>query len=92
MLNRIYFLRRIVVKGNKLTVSIKAVAFAVKGDLSDDIKLERLRLFLQQEATRKGVRLDTEEPLLQGRVDGKDEFFFYNGPKGRPLSLPEIPD
>jgi hypothetical protein len=80
------------VKGNKLTVPIKAVAFAIKGDLSDDIKLERLRLFLQQEASRQGVRLDTEGPILQGRVSGKDEFFFYNGPKGRPLAIPEIPD
>ncbi len=78
--------------GSKLTVPIKAVAFAIKGNLSDDIKLERLRLFLEQEATRKGVRLDTDGPILQGRVDGKDEFFFYNGPKGRPLSVPEIPD
>ena len=73
-------------------MSIKAVAFAIKGDLSDDVKLERLRLFLQQEATRKGVRLDADSPLLQGRVDGRDEFYFYNGPKGRPLALPEIPE
>jgi hypothetical protein len=80
------------VRGNKLTVSIKAVAFAIRGDLSDDVKLERLRLFLQQEATRKGVRLDADGLVLQGRVDGKDEFFFYNGPKGRPLAIPEIPD
>jgi hypothetical protein len=79
------------VKGSKLTVSVKAVAFAIKGDLSDDVKLERLRLLLDQEAARKGVRLDTDAPLLQGRVDGKDEFFFYNGPKGRPLVIPEIP-
>ena len=78
-------------RGTKLTVSVKAVAFAIKGDVSEEIKLERLRLFLQQEATRKGIRLDTDEPLLQGLIDGKDEFFFYNGPKGRPLSLPEIP-
>lgn len=78
-------------RGTKLTVSIKAVAFAIKGDLSEDIKLERLRLFLQQEAARKGIRLDTDEPVLQGIVEGKDEFFFYNGPKGRPLTLPEIP-
>ncbi len=78
-------------KGNKLTVSTKAVAFAIRGDLPDDVKLERLRLFLQQEATRKGICLDTDAPLLQGRVEGKDEFFFYNGPKGRPLVLPEIP-
>ena len=78
-------------RGTKLTVSIKAVAFAIKGDLPEDIKLERLRLFLQQEATRKGIRLDMDEPVLQGIVDGKDELFFYNGPKGRPLSLPEIP-
>lgn len=78
-------------KGNKLTVPIKAVAFAIKGDLPDDIKLERLRLFLDQEATRKGIRLDIDSPVLQGRVEGKDEFFFYNGPKGRPLSVPEIP-
>jgi hypothetical protein len=77
--------------GSKLTVSIKAVAFAIKGNLPDDVKMERLRLFLQQEATRKGVRLDVDAPLLQGRVEGKDEFFFYNGPKGRPLVLPEIP-
>ena len=34
----------------------------------------------------------TEEPLLQGSMDGKDEFYFYNGPKGRPLALPELPD
>lgn len=79
-------------KGNKLTVPIKAVAFAVKGNLSDDIKLERLRLFLEQEATRKGVRLDVSAPVLQGQVDGKDEFFFYNGPKGKPLVIPEIPE
>ncbi len=79
-------------RGSKLVVSVKAVAFAVKGDLPDDIKLERLRLFLQQEATRKNIRLDTDEPVLQGRVDGKDEFFFYNGPKGRPLVIPEISD
>jgi hypothetical protein len=79
-------------KGNKLTVSVKAVAFAIKGNLSDDVKLERLRLFLEQEAERKGVRLDADAPLLQGRVDGKDELFFYNGPKGRPLTLPELPD
>ncbi|MBC8103787.1 MAG: hypothetical protein H7Z41_14525 [Cytophagales bacterium] len=79
-------------QGNKLIVSMKAVAFAVRGDLSDAIKLERLRLFLQQEATRKGVRLDTDGALLQGQVDGKDEFFFYNGPKGRPLVIPEMPE
>ena len=79
-------------KGNKLTVSIKAVAFAVKGELPEDVKLERLRLFLQQEATRKNISLDTDGPILQGRVDNKDEFYFYNGPKGRPLSIPEIPD
>lgn len=79
-------------RGNKLTVSIKAVAFAIKGNLSEEIKLERLRLFLQQEATRKGVNLDTDGPILQGQVDGKDEFYFYNGPKGRPLSVPEIPE
>lgn len=79
-------------KGNKLTVSVKAIAFAIKGNLSDDIKLERLRLFLQQEATRKGINLDADAPVLQGQVDGKDEFFFYNGPKGRPLSIPEIPE
>ena len=78
--------------GSKLTVSIKAVAFAVKGNLTDEIKLERLRLFLEQEAERKKVRFDTDGPVLQGRVDGKDEFFFYNGPKGRPLVVPEIPD
>lgn len=78
-------------RGNKLIVSIKAVAFAIKGDIPEDIKLERLRLFLQQEATRKGVNLDADGPILQGQVDGKDEFFFYNGPKGRPLVLPEIP-
>lgn len=77
-------------RGSKLTVSTKAVAFAIKGDLPDDIKLERLRLFLEQEATRKNVRLDTDAPLLQGQVDGKDELYFYNGPKGRPLVLPEI--
>ncbi|WP_309717200.1 hypothetical protein [Armatimonas sp.] len=79
-------------RGTKLTVSIKAVAFAIKGNLTEDIKLERLRLFLDQEATRKGIRLDTDEPMLQGLVDSKDEFYFYNGPKGRPLALPEIPD
>lgn len=79
-------------KGSKLTVPIKAVAFAIKGNLSDDIKLERLRLFLQQEAERKGIRIDVDEPVLQGRVDGKDEFYFYNGPKGRPLVIPEIPE
>ena len=79
-------------RGTKLTVSIKAIAFAIKGSVPEDIKLERLRLFVQQEATRKGIRLDTDEPVLQGRVEGKDEFFFYNGPKGRPLSLPELPD
>jgi hypothetical protein len=79
-------------RGNKLTVPIKAVAFAIKGDLPEEVKLERLRLFLQQEAARKGIRLDTEGPLLQGRVDNRDEFYFYNGPKGRPLSLPEIPE
>ena len=78
-------------RGTKLTVSMKAVAFAIKGDLPEDIKLERLRLFLQQEAARKSIRLDTEDPVLQGLVDGGDEFFFYNGPKGRPLALPEIP-
>jgi hypothetical protein len=79
-------------RGNKLVVPIKAVAFAIKGDLPDDVKLERLRLFLQQEATRKGVRLDTEGPLLHGRMDNSEEFYYYNGPKGRPLSLPEIPE
>ena len=79
-------------KGSKLTVPVKAVAFAVKGNLSDDVKLERLRLFLEQEAERKGVTLDVDGPLLQGRVDGREEFFFYNGPKGRPLAIPEIPD
>lgn len=79
-------------RGTKLTVPIKAVAFAIKGNLSEEIKLERLRLFLQQEAERKGVRLDTDEPMLQGQVDGKDELYFYNGPKGRPLKLPELPD
>ena len=79
-------------RGTKLTVSVKAVAFAIRGDVSEDVKRERLRLFLQQEATRKGIRLDMDAPVLQGLVDGKDEFFFYNGPKGRPLSVPEIPD
>jgi hypothetical protein len=79
------------VRGTKLTVSMKAVAFAIKGDLPDEVKLERLRLFLQQEATRKGIRLDTDEPVLQGVVDGKDELYFYNGPKGRPLAIPELP-
>lgn len=78
--------------GGKLIVPIKAVAFAIKGNLSDDVKLERLRLFLDQEAERKKVRLDIDGPILQGRVDGKDEFYFYNGPKGRPLAIPEIPD
>jgi hypothetical protein len=77
-------------RGTKLTVSVKAVAFAIKGDLPEDIKLERLRLFLQQEATRKGIRLDTDEPVLQGVVEGKDELYFYNGPKGRPLALPDL--
>jgi hypothetical protein len=80
------------VRGNKLTVPIKAVAFAIKGDLSDEVKLERLRLFLQQEAARKGVSLDADGLVLQGRVEGKDEFYFYNGPKGRPLTLPAIPE
>jgi hypothetical protein len=80
------------VRGNKLVVPIKAVAFAIKGDLSDEVKLERLRLFLQQEATRKSVSLDADGPILQGRVEGKEEFYFYNGPKGRPLTLPEIPE
>ncbi len=42
-------------RGTKLTVSIKAVAFAIKGDVPEDVKLERLRLFLEQEATRKGA-------------------------------------
>lgn len=79
-------------RGTKLTVPIKAVAFAIKGNLSEEIKLERLRLFLEQEATRKGVRLDPDEPMLQGVVDGKDELYFYNGPKGRPLVLPELPE
>ena len=79
-------------RGNKLIVSIKAVAFAIRGDLSDDVKLERLRLFLQQEAARKGVSLDADGLVLQGQVEGKDEFYFYNGPKGRPLTLPEIPE
>ena len=77
-------------RGTKLIVSMKAVAFAIKGDLPDEVKLERLRLFLQQEATRKGIRLDTDEPVLQGIVDGKDELYFYNGPKGRPLTIPEL--
>jgi hypothetical protein len=80
------------VRGSKLTVPMKAVAFAIKGDLSEDVRLERLRLFLQQEATRKGIRLDLQEPVLQGRVDGKDEFYFYNGPKGRPLAIPQLPE
>jgi hypothetical protein len=79
-------------RGTKLTVSIKAVAFAIKGNVPEDVKLERLRLFLEQEATRKGIRLETDEPLLQGCVEGKDELYFYNGPKGRPLRLPELPD
>ncbi len=79
-------------RGNKLVVPVKAVAFAIKGNVSDEIKLERLRLFLQQEAERKSVSLEVDEPVLQGKVDGKEEFFFYNGPKGKPLSLPEIPD
>lgn len=79
-------------RGNKLVVPIKAVAFAIKGNISDDIKLERLRLFLEQETTRKNLSLDVNAPLLQGQVEGKDEFFFYNGPKGRPLALPEMPD
>ena len=76
-------------RGSKLTVSIKAVEFAVKGNLPEDVKLERLRLFLTQEAERKGINLDPSAPVLQGRVDGKDEFFFYNGPKGKPLTIPE---
>lgn len=79
-------------RGGKLTVSVKAVAFAIRGDLSEEVKLERLRLFLQQEAARRDVRLDTDGPILQGRVDGRDEFFFYNGPKGRPLAIPEMPE
>jgi hypothetical protein len=79
-------------RGTKLIVPIKAVAFAIKGNVSEEIKLERLRLFLQQEAERKNIRLDTDEPLLQGRVDGKDELYFYNGPKGRLLTLPELPE
>lgn len=79
-------------RGNKLIVSIKAVAFAIKGNLTEEVKLERLRLFLQQEATRKGINLDTDGPILQGIVDGKEEFFFYNGPKGRSLAIPEIPE
>ena len=79
-------------RGSKLVVPIKAVAFAIKGNLSDEVKMERLRLFLDQEATRKNIRLDIDSPVLQGRVDGKDEFFFYNGPKGKPLVIPEIPE
>ena len=79
-------------RGNKLIVPIKAVAFAIKGNLSEEIRMERLRLFLQQEATRKGINLDIDAPVLQGQVEGKDEFFFYNGPKGRPLAIPEIPE
>jgi hypothetical protein len=79
------------VRGGKLTVPVKAVAFAIKGDLPDDVKLERLRLFLEQEAERKGVKLDLDGPLLHGRDDGKNEFFYYNGPKGRPLALPDLP-
>ena len=79
-------------RGNKLIVPIKAVAFAIKGDLPDEVKLERLRLFLQQEAARKEIRLDTEGAILQGRVENREEFYFYNGPKGRPLAIPEIPD
>ena len=77
-------------RGTKLTVSVKAVAFAIKGNVPEDVKLERLRLFLEQEAARKGIRLDTDAPVLQGLVDGKDELYFYNGPKGRPLSLPDL--
>ncbi|MBC7807123.1 MAG: hypothetical protein H7145_13350 [Akkermansiaceae bacterium] len=76
-------------RGSKLTVPIKAVEFAVKGNLSEDVKLERLRLFLTQEAERKSISLDPSGLILQGRVDGKDEFFFYNGPKGKPLAIPE---
>ncbi len=76
-------------RGSKLIVPIKAIAFAIKGNLPEDVKLERLRLFLTQEAERKGINLDPNAPLLQGRVDGKDEFFFYNGPKGKPLSIPD---
>lgn len=79
-------------RGNKLIVPIKAVAFAVKGNLSDDVKLERLRLFLQQETERKNLSFDPDGPVLQGTVDGKDEFFFYNGPKGRPLAVPDLPE
>jgi len=79
------------VRGNKLTVPIKAVAFAIRGNLPEDIRYERLRLFLQQEAERQGVSFDVDKPVLQGRVDGKDQFFFYNGPKGGPLAVPEIP-
>ena len=79
-------------RGTKLTVSVKAVAFAIKGNQPDDVKLERLRLFLDQEAERKGIRLDTDAPILQGLDEGKAEFYFYNGPKGKPLVLPEIPE
>ena len=78
-------------RGNKLTVPIKAVAFAIRGNLDEDVKHERLRLFLQQEAERREVSFDPDGLVLQGRVEGKDEFFFYNGPKGRTLALPEIP-
>ena len=78
-------------RGNKLIVPIKAVAFAIKGNLPDDIKLERLRLFLQQESERTGSSFDVDGRVLQGQVDGKDAFFFYNGPKGIPLFVPEIP-
>jgi hypothetical protein len=79
-------------RGTKLTVSVKAVAFAIKGNQPDDVKLERLRLFLDQEAERKSIRLDTDAPMLQGFDDNKAEFYFYNGPKGKPLALPEIPE
>lgn len=78
--------------GRQLTVAAKAVAFALRGDAPEDVKMERLRLFLTQEAERQRVRFDVDGRVLQGRVDGKDEFFFYNGPKGRPLALPELPD
>jgi len=77
-------------RGNKLIVPVKAVAFAIKGNLPDDIKLERLRLFLQQEATRTGSSFDVDGRVLQG-LDSNTAFFFYNGPKGLPLALPEIP-
>lgn len=55
-------------RGRNLTVSLKAVVFAVKGKISDEINLERLRLFLQQETSRKDICFAPDGLLLQGRV------------------------